>query len=282
MLAEPTRQSTDDSVATTDPSPTRLPIAILKADPRNPRKMAPEATSGLAISMETFGPLDIVFNQRTGELVSGHQRIDRLKAAGATELVREGEWGYIAHPKTGERFPVRFVEWDETKQRMETSWPTIRRCRGISRRRRSTRRGLFMKRPISRSLVLQNLQRTFKQSSTPNGLTNPGADTATRTQYPSTGRTITKLGDLWELGDHRILCGDSTSAEDVARLMGDERAVMMATDPPYLVDYTADNHPASAERQKAGKDGTANKNWDAYKDPKDERGILLRLHPSCT
>jgi len=46
------------------------------------------------------------------------------------------------------------------------------------------------------------------------------------------------LGDLWVLGEHRLLCGDSTSADDVARLLGDDRPAICSTDPPYLVDYT--------------------------------------------
>src|SRR5690606_13374146 len=58
-----------------------------------------------------------------------------------------------------------------------------------------------------------------------------------------------RLGDLWILGDHRLLCGDSTSREDVRRLMNGERAVLFATDPPYLVDYDGSNHP------------TRNKDW---------------------
>lgn len=49
---------------------------------------------------------------------------------------------------------------------------------------------------------------------------------------------ITKRGDLWILGDHRILCGDATNSSDVARLMDGERAVLMATDPPYGISYT--------------------------------------------
>jgi 3'-phosphoadenosine 5'-phosphosulfate sulfotransferase (PAPS reductase)/FAD synthetase len=96
----------------------RLPIATLKPDPRNPRKMEPGAAAGLAVSLETFGPLDVVFNDETGELVSGHQRVAQLRAAGAVEVVREGDAGYIEHPKTGDRFPVRFVRWDAVKQRM--------------------------------------------------------------------------------------------------------------------------------------------------------------------
>ena len=60
-----------------------------------------------------------------------------------------------------------------------------------------------------------------------------------------------QTGDLWILGDHRLLCGDSTSAADVRRLMNGERAILFATDPPYLVDYDGSNHP------------TRNKDWSA-------------------
>lgn len=44
-------------------------------------------------------------------------------------------------------------------------------------------------------------------------------------------------GDLWAIGDHRLMCGDSTNAEDVARVMGGDRAVLMNTDPPYGIAY---------------------------------------------
>ena len=54
---------------------------------------------------------------------------------------------------------------------------------------------------------------------------------------------ITQPGDLWILGEHRLMCGDSTKAEDVARLMNDERAQLMNTDPPYGVSYANDDRP---------------------------------------
>ncbi len=60
-----------------------------------------------------------------------------------------------------------------------------------------------------------------------------------------------KLGDLWCLGEHRLLCGDSTNLQDVLRVMDGEKATLCATDPPYLVDYTGERPNDS------GKDWTA-------------------------
>ena len=48
----------------------------------------------------------------------------------------------------------------------------------------------------------------------------------------------TKLGDLYQLGDHRLLCGDATSEADVKKLMGGVAADLLLTDPPYNIDYT--------------------------------------------
>lgn len=50
-------------------------------------------------------------------------------------------------------------------------------------------------------------------------------------------KKITKKGDLIELGKHKLLCGDSTKEKDLVKLMGDEEADMVFTDPPYNVDY---------------------------------------------
>ena len=49
---------------------------------------------------------------------------------------------------------------------------------------------------------------------------------------------VTKLGDVWKLGRHRLMCGDSTSTECAQKLMGGLQADLLLTDPPYGVDYT--------------------------------------------
>jgi DNA modification methylase len=48
---------------------------------------------------------------------------------------------------------------------------------------------------------------------------------------------VTTPGDLWILGDHKLLCGDATKKEDFQKLLGEEKADMVFTDPPYNVDY---------------------------------------------
>lgn len=60
---------------------------------------------------------------------------------------------------------------------------------------------------------------------------------------------ITRPGDLWQLGEHRLLCGDSTNREDLARLMEGEQAALLATDPPYLVDYQQEGWDAFDDDQ---------------------------------
>ena len=50
-----------------------------------------------------------------------------------------------------------------------------------------------------------------------------------------------KTGDLWQIGEHRLLCGDSTKREDMERVMGGERAELFVTDPPYGVSYADKN-----------------------------------------
>lgn len=69
------------------------------------------------------------------------------------------------------------------------------------------------------------------KEATKDGLTDEDA-------VPEVSETpITKTGDIWMLGEHKVLCGDATKADDYKRLLGDELVDMTFTDPPYNVNY---------------------------------------------
>ena len=60
-------------------------------------------------------------------------------------------------------------------------------------------------------------------------------------EVPEDPDPITQPGDLFQLGDHRLLCGDSTNSEDIARLTGGQEMDLLLTDPPYNVAYEGQN-----------------------------------------
>jgi DNA modification methylase len=64
-----------------------------------------------------------------------------------------------------------------------------------------------------------------------------------------------ELGQVWQLGEHRITCGDSTSAEVVKRLLGEEKPHLMVTDPPYGVEYDASWRKQAMPDTNPGKTG---------------------------
>lgn len=63
-----------------------------------------------------------------------------------------------------------------------------------------------------------------------------------------------RRGDVWQLGNHRVMCGDSTNADDIARLMDGAKADLLLTDPPYNVDY----HSADGKSIENDSFGTSN------------------------
>ena len=87
---------------------------------------------------------------------------------------------------------------------------------------------------------------------------------------------LTRPGDLWILGDNRLLCGDATRAADVERLMAGKRASLMATDPPYLVNYDGGNHPptwANGGKRPGAAHDAGTRHWDSYVD--HEAGVAF-------
>jgi len=105
---------------------------------------------------------------------------------------------------------------------------------------------------------------------------------------------ITKPGDLWTLGDHRLLCGDSTKAEDVERLMGGAKAELCFTSPPYSdqreycgsdlsIEKVSDFLPAARNYASvfcvnlgmARKSGAVDTYWDVYVSKAMQSGLKL-------
>ena len=80
-------------------------------------------------------------------------------------------------------------------------------------------------------------------------------------ELPENPPAISKLGDLYELGRHRILCGDATKIEDVERLMDGNKADMVFTDPPYNCDYSGRGENTS---ERILNDKMSNESFDTF------------------
>jgi DNA modification methylase len=104
---------------------------------------------------------------------------------------------------------------------------------------------------------------------TPRGPAESATDRRRNNPYKPSDRPAVRAGDLWQLGRHRLLCADSTSSSDVARLLGGRRPLVMVTDPPYGVSYRpawrAELNPNKAHRT-APIAGDERHDWtEAYK-----------------
>jgi DNA modification methylase len=182
----------------------------------------------------------VVVNTTTGRLLDGHLRVELAKSQGQPTI------------------PVVYVELSEDEERVILATLDPIGAMATADRERLTE--------LLQGIHNENLGELLEAVARANrlaldfgrtGLTDPDEIPEPPVEPKS------KVGDLYVLSDHRLLCGDSTKAEDVRRFMAGERAGLMATDPPYLVDYQGGAHPASAANKGApGKD----KHWDQYVD----------------
>ena len=182
----------------------------------------------------------VVVNTTTGRLVDGHLRVELAKAQGQPTI------------------PVVYVELTEDEERIILATLDPIGAMATADREKLGELLLGIDSPDLGGLIeavarANRLALDFGSA----GLSDP--DEAP--EPPA--EPISKPGDLYLLGGHRLLCGDATKPEDVQRLMAGERAGLMATDPPYLVNYEGGAHPASEANKGAA---TKDKHWDHYVD----------------
>jgi DNA modification methylase len=189
----------------------RKSLADLQPATYNPRRISKSARAGLESSLKRFGYVDlIVWNERTGVVVGGHQRLDVLRAGGVTEV----DVVVVDLPEADEKAlnvalnnPHIGGEFDET-------------LADLLAEIRSADEMLFQELRLDQLLAEAERART--------GLGDPDAVP----EPPGTPQT--QRGDLYELGAHRLLCGDSTDRDAWQRLkIGGNVAIV--TSPPYGV-----------------------------------------------
>ncbi len=99
-------------------------------------------------------------------------------------------------------------------------------------------------------------------------------------EYAKIEEATTKLGDMYQLGSHRLLCGDSTSPEAVSRVMNGELANMVFTDPPYNVNYNYAKYKAIHKDRKRKFSG-GGKIFNDKQKPEDFYNFLLKVFKNC-
>lgn len=207
---------------------------VAMAAPYNPRKIDPHDLAALRLSLVKFGAVEpVVLNTRTESkgwpkaappvIVGGHQRI---KAAEAEDM---------------EEFPVFWVDLDrvEEKQlnlalnRISGSWDNEKLVDAL--RDIEEAGGDLALTGFDDDELMRLLQRAEE------GETDPDA-------IPNDVEQRCEIGDLWILGEHRILCGDATDSDAQARLFGGEQPLLCITDPPYGVEYDPKWRNEAAEK----------------------------------
>ena len=192
---------------------------LLPADynPRKDLKPGDAEYEKLKRSIEQFGYVEpVIWNKTTGRVVGGHQRLKVLLDMGITEV------------------ECVVVEMDEEKEK----------ALNIALNKIS---GEWDKDKLA--LLISDLQGTdFDVSLTgfepaeidalfkdtlKDGVKEDDFDVDAELQKP----TVTRLGDVWTLGRHRLVCGDSTKDETFDLLMAGKKANLVVTDPPYNVNY---------------------------------------------
>lgn len=199
-------------------------ISSLKPNPDNPRRITRKELDKLKKSILEFGLVDpIIVNKhqtRKDVIVGGHQRVEAAKSLGILTV------------------PVTYVEL--TQEREEALNVALNRISGDwdEEKLQSLIRKLYEEElPLNLTgLDDAELEKLLSKTSA-----KPSIDE--EETPPTRSRHEVSRGELYEIGEHRVLCGDSTKPEDIERLMKGEKADLVWTDPPYGVSYKGTNNP---------------------------------------
>lgn len=194
----------------------QIPVKDLREWERNPRK---HDVDRLVKSIKAFGfraPLVVNETPKGYVVEAGHGRLKAAKMLGMKTLpcvvVSDDEKTAMAYAIADNR-QQELTEWQlpdlkDLLQELDDGWVNMEAI-GYTEKE------------------LEDLMTQFNVPT--EGLTDDDA-------VPDEAPPICKTGDLWLLGEHRLLCGDSTKAEDVARLMDGQKADVAVIDPPFECD----------------------------------------------
>jgi DNA modification methylase len=195
----------------------QIQIGKLRGWAKNPRTITEEELTRLKKGLEHFGVVDPIITDRRLMIIGGHQRVRALK-----ELGYVGTVPVVRLKRNLSRSDV--AELNLALNRISGEWDNEKLA------------------PILRELIeLPSFELTgFTQQeanliieSFPDIEHNEDEDEAP----PLPATPLTQLGQLWKLGQHRLLCGDATDPSAWKKLLGDELAALCITDPPYGVEY---------------------------------------------
>lgn len=201
-------------------------VSQINPAPYNPRKDLEPGDSNyesIARSLDEYGSVvPLVWNRRTGNLVGGHQRLKILISKGLDAV----EVSVVDLPLDREK------ALNLTLNKVGGAWDDRRLAELLDD---------LLDMP-GFDLGTTGFEPSEAEDLIADLLPEPRKVVESQDlKLPDDSDAVTQPGDLIELGDHRLLCGDATDAAAVGRLMDGQRALLFATDPPYLVDYDGSN-----------------------------------------
>jgi len=234
-----------------------MKLSDLKPAEYNPRKMSRKQLERLRKSLDEFGDLSgIIYNRRTGNLIGGHQRVKALP------LHAEILCDRLAGPSRAGTVSTGVVTVEgETYSYREVDWPVEREKLANIAANKHT--GEWDDEKLTEIMEELSALPDFDLDLT--GFTDRELEALLDTvieddfdaekEYGKIVEPRTRRGDVYQLGPHRLMCGDSRAAADAAVLMGGEKARLVFTDPPYNVDYKSPSSLSYDSKKYGGSGG---------------------------